>query len=224
MRGKDEQQLDVFSYVSPEQRVPPDHPLRPLRVMVDEALSGLQLGFKTGRPSIAPEKLLRALLLQVKNKTQRDRDYFGVNPVSCQFSAYQGAPSAPSSLTFVPPLWTILKVSSSLTRGSVSRPTAVRRNPSATSQPIEHTRCRIYWPALRTRKKNGRDPRVKYGIPYVKSGHRGWTEENREKDRRADRVRSRVPVPAVVRTEFRAQLSHLRMPYTITLTSQGPQP
>jgi hypothetical protein len=38
MRGKDEQQLDVFSYVSLEQRVPQDHPLRPLRIMTDEAL------------------------------------------------------------------------------------------------------------------------------------------------------------------------------------------
>jgi hypothetical protein len=38
MRGKDEQQLDVFSYISPEQRAPQDHPLRPLRVMTDEAL------------------------------------------------------------------------------------------------------------------------------------------------------------------------------------------
>jgi hypothetical protein len=69
MRGQDEQQLDVFSYVSPEQRVPHDHPLRPLRVMTDEALRELQPRFnklyaKTGRPSIAPEKLLRALLLQ----------------------------------------------------------------------------------------------------------------------------------------------------------------
>jgi len=70
MRGKDEQQLDVFSYVSPEQRVPQDHPLRPLRVMTDEALRELQTTVltsctpKTGRPSIAPEKLLRALLLQ----------------------------------------------------------------------------------------------------------------------------------------------------------------
>ena len=55
MRGKDEQQLDVFSYVSPEQRVPQDHPLRPLRVMTDEALRELQPRFnqlyaKTGRP------------------------------------------------------------------------------------------------------------------------------------------------------------------------------
>jgi transposase len=63
------QQLGVFSYVSPGQRVPQDHPLRPLRVMTDEALRELQPRFhklyaKTGRPSIAPEKLLRALLLQ----------------------------------------------------------------------------------------------------------------------------------------------------------------
>ena len=55
MRGPDEQQLDVFSYVSPEQRVPHDHPLRPLRVMTDEALRELQPRFnrlcaKTGRP------------------------------------------------------------------------------------------------------------------------------------------------------------------------------
>jgi transposase len=69
MRGKDEQQLDVFSYISREQRVPQDHPLRSPRAMADEALSDLQPRFnrlyaKTGRPSIAPEKLLRALLLQ----------------------------------------------------------------------------------------------------------------------------------------------------------------
>ena len=67
MRGKDEQQLDVFSYVSPEQRVPQDHPLRPLRVMTDEALRELQPRFnklyaKTGRPSIAPEKLLHGFV------------------------------------------------------------------------------------------------------------------------------------------------------------------
>lgn len=69
MRGKDEQQLDVFSYINPEQRVPQDHPLRSLRAMTDEALQQLQPRFnrlyaKTGRPSTAPERLLRALLLQ----------------------------------------------------------------------------------------------------------------------------------------------------------------
>jgi transposase len=67
MPGKDEQQLDLFSYVSPAQRVPRDHPLPSLRAMTDEALRRLQRRFnklyaKTGRPSIAPEKLLRALL------------------------------------------------------------------------------------------------------------------------------------------------------------------
>jgi hypothetical protein len=54
MRGDDRQQMDVFSYVSPEQRVPEDHPLRPLRAMTDEALRELQPRFnklyaKTGR-------------------------------------------------------------------------------------------------------------------------------------------------------------------------------
>src|ERR1700686_3563979 len=78
MRGKDEQQLDVFSYVSPEQRVPQDHPLRPLRAMTDVALKELQRRFnkrdaKTGRPSIAPEKLLRALLLQALYSVRSER-------------------------------------------------------------------------------------------------------------------------------------------------------
>ena len=82
MRGKDEQQLDVFSYISPEQRVPQDHPLRPLRVMTDEALRELQPRFnklyaKTGRPSIAPEKLLRALLLQALYSVRSERHVDG---------------------------------------------------------------------------------------------------------------------------------------------------
>lgn len=78
MRGKDEQQLGVFSYVSPEQRIPQDHPLRPLRAMADEALRDLQPRFgrlyaMTGRPSIAPEKLLRALMLQVLYSVRSER-------------------------------------------------------------------------------------------------------------------------------------------------------
>jgi transposase len=69
MRGEDQQQDGVFSYVSLEQRVPSQHPLRQIRRMVDEALGELSGRFEelyatTGRPSIAPEKLLRALLLQ----------------------------------------------------------------------------------------------------------------------------------------------------------------
>ncbi len=70
MRGEDRQQSHLFSYLSPERRVPADHPLRAIRVMVDAALEQLGPRFAvlyshTGRPSVPPEKLLRALLLQV---------------------------------------------------------------------------------------------------------------------------------------------------------------
>ena len=65
MRGTDTQQSAMFSYVSPEDRVPADHPLRPIRLMTDVALKALSSTFERmyvafGRPSIAPEKLLRA--------------------------------------------------------------------------------------------------------------------------------------------------------------------
>jgi transposase len=68
----------MFSYLSPEQRVPADHPLRPIREMSDRALKGLARKFNeiysaTGRPSIAPEKLLRALLLQVLYTVRSER-------------------------------------------------------------------------------------------------------------------------------------------------------
>jgi transposase len=68
----------MFSYLSPEQRVPQDHPLRPIRQMADRALAGLAGRFQelyswTGRPSIAPEKLLRALLLQVLYTVRSER-------------------------------------------------------------------------------------------------------------------------------------------------------
>ena len=78
MRGGDEQQLGVFSYVSAEQRIAKDHPLRGIRRMVDEALSGMSSHFdalyaRGGRPSIAPEKLVRALLLQVLYSVKSER-------------------------------------------------------------------------------------------------------------------------------------------------------
>jgi transposase len=78
MRGDDLHQTEMFSYISLEQRVPKDHPLRPMRKMVDEILVGLSPQFeklysKTGRPSIPPEKLLRALLLQVLYSVRSER-------------------------------------------------------------------------------------------------------------------------------------------------------
>src|ERR1700684_2228565 len=78
MRGRDTQQSTMFSYLSPEQRVPAGHPLRRIRMMVDLALKGLSPAFEQmyaafGRPSTAPEKLLRALLLQVLYTIRSER-------------------------------------------------------------------------------------------------------------------------------------------------------
>jgi transposase len=78
MRGSDEQPGYLFSYVSAEARVPPDHPLRPVRRIVDDALRRLSPRFERlyvrwGRPSIAPEKLLRALLLQILYTIRSER-------------------------------------------------------------------------------------------------------------------------------------------------------
>src|SRR5579863_1345215 len=78
MRGQDTQQSTMFSFLSPEQRVPADHPLRPIRLIVDRVLVRLDRQFEQmysamGRPSIAPEKLLRALLIQVLFSIRSER-------------------------------------------------------------------------------------------------------------------------------------------------------
>lgn len=78
MRGEDRRQGSMFSYISLEQRIPADHPLRQMRPMVDQALAELSPRFdeiysRMGRPSIAPEKLLRALLLQVLYTIRSER-------------------------------------------------------------------------------------------------------------------------------------------------------
>jgi transposase len=78
MRGADDRSDFLFSYVSPEHRVPADHPLRPIRKMTDAALERLSGRFETmyselGRPSIPPEQLLRALLLQYLYSVRSER-------------------------------------------------------------------------------------------------------------------------------------------------------
>src|SRR5438034_8351473 len=78
MRGKDQQQNHIFSYLSPEMRVRKDHLLRAIREMVDEVLTQLSRRFDgmyatVGRPSIAPEKLLRAQLLQMLYSIRSER-------------------------------------------------------------------------------------------------------------------------------------------------------
>ena len=78
MRGDDNLQEGIFSYISPEKRVPADHPLRPIRKMVDEILKEMSPQFaklysNVGRPSIAPERLLRSLLLQIFYSVRSER-------------------------------------------------------------------------------------------------------------------------------------------------------
>lgn len=78
MRGDDPRHDAMFSYVTPEARVRADHPLRPIRRMTDAALQRLSARFDalystTGRPSIPPEKLLRALLLQILYSIRSER-------------------------------------------------------------------------------------------------------------------------------------------------------
>ncbi len=78
MRGNDQQNGRMFSYVSPEERVPDDHPLRTIRRITDRALERLSPQFGTlyvnfGRPSVPPEKLLRALLLQAFYSIRSER-------------------------------------------------------------------------------------------------------------------------------------------------------
>lgn len=68
----------MFSYVSLEERVPQDHPLRPIRKMVDEILRAMAKDFdglyaKTGRPSVPPERLLRAVLLEIFYSVRSER-------------------------------------------------------------------------------------------------------------------------------------------------------
>ncbi len=78
MRGDDQQQTAMFSYLTLAQRIPADHPARPIRVLVDRALARMdaeleKLYSTTGRPSIAPERLLRATLLMILYSIRSER-------------------------------------------------------------------------------------------------------------------------------------------------------
>jgi transposase len=78
MRGDDRRPDSMFSYVSAEERIPQDHPLRAIRALVDEILREMSRDFSrlyatTGRPSIPPERLLRAQLLQIFYSIRSER-------------------------------------------------------------------------------------------------------------------------------------------------------
>jgi transposase len=78
MRGRDDRSEGFFSYIRLEERIPSDHPLRPIRGLADEALGSLNRRFEElyssmGRPSIPPEMLLRATLLQAFFSVRSER-------------------------------------------------------------------------------------------------------------------------------------------------------
>jgi len=78
MRTPDHRQQKMFFYIAADKRIPKDHPLRPVKVMVEECLKSLEERFSKmysaiGRPSIAPERLLKALLLQILYSIRSER-------------------------------------------------------------------------------------------------------------------------------------------------------
>src|ERR1700744_306688 len=78
MRGEDQKQSAIFSYLTMESRIPRDHPLRRMRTMIDRSLARMDRAFDAmyasgGRPSIAPERLLRAQLLMVVYSIRSER-------------------------------------------------------------------------------------------------------------------------------------------------------
>ena len=106
MRGADEQPRSMFSYVSLEERVPADHPLRAIRRITDRALEPLSPRFGAwyinfGRPSIPPEKLLRALLLQALYTIRSERQLMEQMDYNLLFRWFVGLgiddPTSPST-------------------------------------------------------------------------------------------------------------------------------
>ena len=100
MRGGDLRTDGLFSYVSCEARVPRDHPLRPIRAIVDSALEALSPEFAKlyapiGRPGVPPEKLLRALLLQAFYSVRAERQL--MEPCGVTFSARAWATKSATS-------------------------------------------------------------------------------------------------------------------------------
>src|SRR5262249_2287267 len=128
MRGDDQHPEGMFSYIRPEQRVPADHPLRPIREMVDTALRELSPEFarlypKTGRPSIPPENLLRALLLQLLYSIRSERQLIEQLDYNLLFRWFVGlSMDDPSGCWPRPRLGSCSPPSTSRSTGRSSRP------------------------------------------------------------------------------------------------------
>jgi transposase len=109
MRGPDERQAILFSYRSIEDRIPADHPLRAMRRLVDPVLVELSPRFQrlyapTGRPSIPPEQLLRALLLQVLYSIRSERQLIEQLDYNLLYRWFVGL--TPDDLVWVPTVFT----------------------------------------------------------------------------------------------------------------------
>ena len=96
MRGAFEDQGRLFSYISPEARIPTSHPLRKIRELVREVLGELNRSFEKlyaseGRPSIPPEQLLSALLLQVLYGIRSERQLIEQSSGNCRMCRFQSS-------------------------------------------------------------------------------------------------------------------------------------
>src|SRR5713226_9340533 len=114
MRGDDREPDSMFSYVSTEQRIPKEHPLRAIRTLVDDVLHDMSREFDRlyaaiGRPSVPPERLLRAQLLQIFYSIRSERllmeqlDYNGRTGAPMAMAATFGARSGRTTRMRQPP-------------------------------------------------------------------------------------------------------------------------
>jgi transposase len=127
MRGSDDRTEGLFSYVSCEARVPADHPLRLIRAVADEALEALSGEFerlyaRVGRPSIPPEKLLRALLLQAFYSVRSERQLMEQLDYNLLFRWFVG-------LSMDAPVWDASAFSKNRDRLPAGVPPAVAETP-----------------------------------------------------------------------------------------------
>ena len=96
MRGRFRDQGGLFSYVSPEERVPQNHPLRRIQQLVRDVLKELSPSFgrlyaREGRPSVPPEQLLSALLLQVFYGIRSERQLIEHSTIICCIAGSSGS-------------------------------------------------------------------------------------------------------------------------------------
>jgi transposase len=150
MRGDDRQPDALFSYIRPEQRVPADHPLRPIRAMVDTVLHELSAEFarlysRMGRPSIPPEKLLRALLIQVLYSIRSERQLIEQLDYNLLYRWFV-------SLSMDDPIWDVTvftKNRERLIQGDIAR--AFFENSSS----ISRSAIRNAWPRRASSRRSG---------------------------------------------------------------------